>query len=232
MDAAIYVSLTSDLCCGEAAPSESIASAMPGRLNEEQFAAAVRESLPALTRVAKRLAGDPELADEALQNALLRAAKSWRTFRGEADISTWMTRIVIHAVRDAIAAKTKRRQPTSLSSPNALDPIDVDHRGPLRQALTEELRDQISIAMMQLPHRQREVFALVSWHAMNSREVSELLSISEHNVHANLHAARLRLRQLLAHYLQVHDPPSDDHQQRDDELPGNIQDNDSQDLEQ
>jgi len=227
MDTAIYVNLTSEYRRRAATSTESIAGAMPGRLNEDQFAAAVTNSLPALTRLAQRLAGDQEIADEAVQNALLRAAKSWRRFRGDADVSTWLTRIVIHAVRDAIAQKMKRRKLTSLSNPNVVDPIDLDHRGPLRQALDGELRSQIANAMERLPHRQREVFALTSWHAMNRKEVSELLNITEQNVHANLHAARSRLRQSLSHYLQQHDPPSADREQQDDRSHNDSQDSDS-----
>ncbi len=51
-------------------------------------------------QLAVRLSGGPDSAEEIVQEALLRVAKNWKTFRGEAAFRTWLFRIVINVFRD------------------------------------------------------------------------------------------------------------------------------------
>ncbi|MCA9138697.1 MAG: sigma-70 family RNA polymerase sigma factor [Planctomycetales bacterium] len=158
-----------------------------------------------LVAVARRISGNDELAAEAVQNALLKASKSWRSFRGESHVHTWLTQIVIHCVRDSIAAQRRRMasQPmlhhseSQCPHENVVDP----ERGPSQRLLDEELRRTIGAAVGQLPDRQREVFGLIVWQGMSAAEVGNLLEITPQTVHANLHAARKRLRELLNHLI-------------------------------
>ena len=172
-------------------------------LTETEFAKAVADSLPRLVAIARRLAGNEEFAEDAVQAALLKASKSWRRFRGQSHVETWMTRIVIHAVRDTIAAERRRkRRDTPYPELDAAPPsIPDDKSGPSESALNHELHEVIRSAVQLLPDRQREVFALATWHGMNAREIAELLEIKTQTVHANLHAARSRLKDLLNHYV-------------------------------
>ena len=52
-----------------------------------------------------------------------------------------------------------------------------------------------------LPPRQREVLVMVAYEQMTTADVAAALGVTEHNVRANLHAARARLRERLAPYL-------------------------------
>jgi RNA polymerase sigma-70 factor (ECF subfamily) len=179
--------------------------AMAKSLTEREFSRAVSDGLPQLIAVARRLAGNEDLAAEAVQNALLKASKSRSRFRGESHVDTWLTRIVIHAVRDAIAAQHRRtHQTTSIrqaeserETKNMPDPGD----GPGQRVLDEEFRRIAQVAVGQLPDRQREVFSLMIWQGMTARQVGTLLDISAQTVHANLHAARKRLREVLQQYV-------------------------------
>ena len=178
---------------------------MEKSLTEGEFSRAVSDGLPQLIAVARRLAGNEELAAEAVQNALLKASNSWRRFRGQSHVNTWLTKIVIHAVRDAIAAQHRRsNQTTSLpqveserETKNAADPGG----GPSQRVLDEEFSRIAQTAVGQLPDRQREVFGLMVWQGMTARQVGTLLDISAQTVHANLHAARKRLREVLQQYV-------------------------------
>ncbi|WP_167546657.1 RNA polymerase sigma factor [Stieleria maiorica] len=178
---------------------------MEKSLTEPEFARAVSVGLPKLIAVARRLSGDDEVAAEAVQNALLKASKSWRKFRGQSHVDTWLTRIVIHAVRDVIAA---RRRDTENLHPQPDAPGDrqretlvAPQRGPSQQVLDAEIRSVVATAVRSLPDRQREVFGLMVWQNMTAGEVGRLLDITPQTVHANLHAARKRLRQLLGDFV-------------------------------
>jgi hypothetical protein len=87
------------------------AAAMPWTGDPDSFDRLMREHLPAAQRFAMRLTGDPHEAEEVVQDALLRVARSWQTFRGEASFRTWMLRIVIHAAHDR---RVRRGRSTAL----------------------------------------------------------------------------------------------------------------------
>ena len=145
-------------------------------------------------RFATRLTGDLDSAEEVVQEALLRAARSWRSYRGEATFRTWLFRIVINAFRDFLAA---RRAPEELAE----DVPDGRAADPTLEAMAGELGRLIAARVSALPPRQREVLVLIAYEGLSPREAAEVLAISEANVHTTLHLARSRLRRQLARYL-------------------------------
>src|SRR5262245_52777277 len=115
----------------------------------------VVEHLPAALRMAMRMAGDPHVAEDVVQEALCRALKEWRTFRGDASFRTWLLQIVVNVDRD-------RRRRLRIAEP--LDQNEILARMASPPALTEaaELSATIRGAIDALPHRQREI-ALLAW---------------------------------------------------------------------
>lgn len=147
-------------------------------------------------RLAIRLTGDPDEAEEVVQEALVRVARSWKSFRGEARFRTWLFRIVINAFRDRIAA---RRGTERLEE----DVPDGRVADPAAEAATAELGRVIAARVSALPPRQREVVILTCYEGLSPGEAAEVLGISQANVHATLHVARQRLRRELArHFLE------------------------------
>ncbi len=145
-------------------------------------------------RFATRLTGDSDAAEEVVQEALLRVARSWRSFRGEANFRTWLFRIVINAFRDGLAAG----HPSESLDENLADSTAAD---PASQAWANELSRLIAARVSALPPRQREVLILVTYEGFSPQEVAGLLGISQANVHATLHVARKRLRRELGSHL-------------------------------
>lgn len=168
------------------------ASSMTFRMTESEWEQAVASAIPMLLRLARRLSSDDEVAEEAVQDALLKASRRWKAFRGEAKLETWLSRIVIHAVRDRIAKKKRHTV-----DDRQVDELCSAQRGPQDIAIAAEERSRVQAAVARLPSRQREVLTLMTWEALTPAEVSELLDITVQNVHANLHAARKQLKQLL-----------------------------------
>lgn len=142
-------------------------------------------------RLAIRLTGDPDEAEEVVQEALVRVARSWESFRGEAQFRTWLFRIVINAFRDWLAAR---------KATESLDEDVPDRRvaDPYSEAATAELGRLIAARVSALPRRQREVVILTCYEGLSAQEAADVLGISRGNVHATLHVARQRLRRELA----------------------------------
>ena len=162
-------------------------------MGDAAFDRLVVEHLPALLRFAVRLTGDRESAEDVVHDALVRAARGWEAFRGEAAFRTWFSRIVINAYRDRL-----RRRPLE---PIVEEASDGGAGEPLAAVLAGELNEIVARCVSALPPRQREVLVLSVYEDFTATQVAEVLKISEANVYSTLHLARQRLKGQLANYL-------------------------------
>ena len=145
--------------------------------------------------VARRMLRSHEDADEAAQQAFVRAWRSRESFRGDAALRTWLTRIVLNVARTMRGSRWSRQ-------------VDADEEGRL-EALPDlaegaeatvrrgQLRRRVRRAVSTLPPRQREVLLLKVFSEMTYREVAEVLGLSEGAVKAHLHQAVGNLRRHL-----------------------------------
>jgi RNA polymerase sigma-70 factor (ECF subfamily) len=155
----------------------------------------VSAHLTELLHFATRLTGNPDAAEEIVQEAMVRVVRSWSSFRREAQVTTWLKRIVINVFRDRVADRP------------ATEPIDADfpdprETNPAAHVATGELGGLIAARVSALPPRQREVLVLITYEGLSVEEVAKTLEISVGNVHATLHAARRSLRIGLASYFR------------------------------
>jgi RNA polymerase sigma-70 factor (ECF subfamily) len=153
----------------------------------------VLEHMEDALRLATRLCGDPHDAEDVVQEALYRAARGWKSFRRESRFRTWLFRIVVNAFRDSCRG---RRVADVL-------PADLaDRRDDLAAATqAKELEARVAACVERLPPRQREVVVLRIVEELPVAEVARILKTNEANVYATLHAARKRLKEMLAPYL-------------------------------
>ena len=160
----------------------------------------VLEHLTAAHRFAIRLTGDPDEAQELVQEALGRAAGAWRTFAGRSTFRTWLLQIVVNAFRDHLR---RRGVDTSAELPDGQASDVADHRArdPVAEASAGELGRIIAGKVSSLPPRQREVLVLIAYEHLSPTEAAAVIGVTEQNVRTNLHFARERLRRQLEPYL-------------------------------
>lgn len=165
---------------------------LPGK--RATFERLVSANLPVALRFAVRLTGRLDTAEDVVQEAMLRASRSWQSFRGESQFKTWLLRIVINVYRD------QHRGP---ATPEKLidDLVESDQPTSCDVAAAAELADRIAHGVAALPLRQREVLVLSAYEGLTTREIADTLGISEANVYSTLNAARDKLRRVLAPYL-------------------------------
>jgi RNA polymerase sigma-70 factor (ECF subfamily) len=161
----------------------------------------VVEHLPAALRMALRLAGDPHVAEDVVQEALCRVLRQWRTFRGESSFKTWLLQIVVNVDRD------RRRRP-ALHTPELRsheEPI-ANTAAPPDLAAVRELHADLRAAVDRLPQRQREV-ALLTWgEHLPPGDVAAVLGISTASVYTNLHLARKQVAESIGYDLIRQEP--------------------------
>jgi RNA polymerase sigma-70 factor (ECF subfamily) len=140
-------------------------------------------------------------AEDAAQEAFIKAYRNLHRFRSESRFSTWLIAIVLNEAR----ARLRRKQPT------LTDSIDDNSEGSVTPAqLTDwreipsetlerqEVRTLIRRALSALPLAYREVFVLREIEQRNVQETAETLGITIASVKMRLHRARMMLQKQLA----------------------------------
>jgi RNA polymerase sigma-70 factor (ECF subfamily) len=156
------------------------------------------------SRIALHYLRDAADADEAVQDAFVKAYLHLGAFREELPFAVWFTRILINGCLDKL--KMRRRRERWIAPP-VLDATGQERdwadylpaRGPSPEehVLALERREQLSEALAKLPERQRMVFILSQFDGRSSREVSALTGLNESTVRVHLFRAIRRLRVLL-----------------------------------
>jgi RNA polymerase sigma-70 factor (ECF subfamily) len=131
----------------------------------------------------------PEDADEATQDAFVRAWEKLGTFRGDAAFGTWLHRLAINAFLGFRAASARYRDRIA-GADEALNMM----AGPRKQS---ELEMDFETAIGRLPDGAREVFVLHDVEGFKHREIAEMLDVTAGTSKAQLHRARTILRRHL-----------------------------------
>jgi RNA polymerase sigma-70 factor, ECF subfamily len=165
--------------------------------DRETFDRLMLDHLVAAQRFALRLTGSSIAAEDVVQDALLRAARSWQTFRGDSSFRTWMLRIVINAWHDQHAARPPPPEPLGE------DPVDARSDNPADLAAAADLGARVARLVSALPPRQREALVLMTYESLSTAQAAQVMGTSEQNVRTSLHLARQRLKAQLANVMDV-----------------------------
>ena len=171
----------------------------------DRFAELVSRHQRRAVRIAFHYLRDAADADEAVQDAFIKAYSHLSTFREELPFEVWFTRILINGCLDRIKART-RRERWIVSMPEGSGGADRDFAertagggpSPEDQLLAKERRERLASALARLPARQRAVFMLSHYEGCTSREVSAITGLNESTVRVHLFRAIRKLRGLLA----------------------------------
>jgi RNA polymerase sigma-70 factor (ECF subfamily) len=156
--------------------------------NVEAFEELYRTQGRRMKSIAFNMLGSVADAEDAVQEAFLRAYRSWPEFRGQASLSTWAFRILFNACYDIGRLRQKRREDGWVDDPAAELPAP-SHDHPLRATLEK--------AIGRLKPRQREVFLLYEVEGFKHGEIAEILQIPEGTSKATLFEAKRELRALI-----------------------------------
>ena len=169
----------------------------------ERYAELVSRHQRRAGRIAYHYLRDPAEADEAVQDAFVKAYSHLSSFREELPFEVWFTRILINGCLDRIKARTRRERWIAPMPDGPGGERDFAERTPGRgpspedELLARERRQALARALQTLPERQRSVFMLSHFEGCTSREVSALTGLNESTVRVHLFRAIRKLRALL-----------------------------------
>ncbi len=162
-------------------------------------------------RLAMRITGLNEDAEEAAQDALWTVARKIQMFKGESAFGSWIYRITANAAYQKL--RTRRQKSAEIAIEDVLPSLDGDgrHFEPMddwsnrvdEQALQGELRQVLQQAIDGLPADYRTALVLHDVEGLSNPDIAEALNISLPAVKSRVHRSRLFVRKQLADYLKT-----------------------------
>jgi len=177
--------------------------------NSREMSAALSSHLPSLHRRAYRYLGNAADAEDAVQDALLSAYKHLGQFRGQAQMSTWLTAILINSARTQLRRRPRQMHVSLDEQPGRADSYALlgclSDRGPSPEEAFRgsELKEHLSQLARQLPPILRRAFQLRDLDGLTIREMTGRLGATEGAVKARIFRARVKLRGLMQKKLAV-----------------------------
>ena len=160
-------------------------------------------------RLAIRITGNEQDAEEVVQDALWTAARKIDTFKGESAFGSWLYRITANTAYQKLRGRQAKKHevpwedlfPTFDELGQHIDPVSDWSPKAEEPALQNELRAVLSKAIDDLPEDYRTAFIMHDVEWLSNPEIAESLGISLPAVKSRVHRSRLFLRQHLSRYL-------------------------------
>jgi RNA polymerase sigma-70 factor (ECF subfamily) len=170
-----------------------------------EFARLVDAYSTQIYRLAVKMLGVEQDAEDVLQNTFMKALQSIDKFEGRSSLSTWLYRI---AVNEALMTLRRQKPTVPVAMEFEDDEDELQHPTqftdwcclPEEELLSEESRVHLDEAIRHLPEKLQVVFLLRDIEGLSIRETSEALDLSETAVKTRLLRARLNLREQLSTY--------------------------------
>jgi RNA polymerase sigma-70 factor (ECF subfamily) len=139
---------------------------------------------------------DPQIAEDVLQEALLKAYRSLRSFENRSSFYTWLYRITVNLALDR---QRREKRGTSLEwndeVARAVEPRGVVSvpANPEVASQRVEIRALVAEGIQELPDGQREVLLLREVEGLSYEEIAQSMEISKGTVMSRLHYARKKM---------------------------------------
>ena len=155
--------------------------------------------------VALRMCGNPEDAQDCLQEAMLRIWRAISGFKGQSSFSTWAYRITMNTCLDELR-KRKNRPNTSLDGlvDAGWSPTDEDDT-PERHAVRREVRRNLQAFIQDLPEDMRAAIVLRDIQGYAYDEIADMLDTNVGTIKSRISRGREKLRQKISEQSELFD---------------------------
>jgi RNA polymerase sigma-70 factor (ECF subfamily) len=179
---------------GQRPDAELIREAQKG--SHRAFEELVRRYSERAYRAAFRVVRDAQIAEDVLQEALLKAYRSLRSFESRSSFYTWLYRITVNLALDR---QRRDKRGTTLEWNDEIA-RDVEPRGVVNAPADPEVASQrvqiralVAEGIQGLPDGQREVLLLREVEGLSYEEIAQSMEISKGTVMSRLHYARKKM---------------------------------------
>ena len=160
------------------------------------FGELVRRHYQGVVLVVTRMCGDTGLAEDAAQEAFIRAWVNLPAYRPTGSLRNWLYRIAINAALDVL-----RRKPEEMLEDEEVQRMPDQAADPETALIEKERVALLQQAMKSLPEAARSVLVLREFGGLSYQEIAGVLQVPVGTVMSRLNYARNRLREILRDYL-------------------------------
>jgi RNA polymerase sigma-70 factor, ECF subfamily len=170
--------------------------------DSDAFRALVDRHSRAVYRLAHRMTGNPQDAEDVVQETFLKAYRQLGRFESRANFSTWLHRIAVNCSIDLIRGRKHQEAGHDASDLEALDGALDGHDqrvdpSPERLMLSTEVQEKVGRAMDGLTHMERAAFVLRHFEGQSIEEISRALGLkanaAKHSIFRAVRKMRLAL---------------------------------------
>jgi len=181
--------------------SAQVALALGG--DQDAFRVLVERHSRTLFRLAHRMTGNEQDAEEVVQEAMLRAYRRLDKFEARSNFGTWLYRIAVNCSLDMMRKRRPEKAQRQLAKGDETemqDPLDTavsNDPGPDRLMLSGELGEQVRVAMMNLSPVERTAFVMRHFEGNSIEEIGATLGLGAGATKNSVFRAVQKLRQHL-----------------------------------
>ena len=162
--------------------------------NQQAFRVLVERHSRALFRLAYRMTGNEQDAEDLVQESFLKAYKQLRNFDERSAFSTWLHRICVNCALDLIRARKKRDHQT----PGWLEGVAAPDPSPERLTQSSQVAELLGPALNRLSESERAAFVLRHYEGSSIEEIAQALGVQTSAAKNSVFRAVQKLRRSLA----------------------------------
>ena len=167
--------------------------------DHDAFARLVERDAGKLQRLARRVLANADDADDAVQEALIRAYRALPRFRAESSFSSWLYRITLNVCHDILRSRSARLGDERIARAAEEQLSDPDTGGdPPSVLLASERRAELESLLARIPSTYRQAVELHDREGLTVAAIAGLTRVPLPTAKARLRRGRLRLIDLLA----------------------------------
>jgi len=184
-------------------PDDALAIARAVAGDADAFRELVDRHSRAVYRVAYRVTGRAEDAQDVVQETFLRAYRQLSRFESRANFGTWLHRIAINCALDLIRGRSRREMTEEADTLERLAGADADGApaSPERAMASAQIRERITRALGRLSELERAAFTLRHFEGLSIEEISRMLNLrtsaTKHSIFRAVRKMRQDLRPLV-----------------------------------
>lgn len=173
--------------------------------DSEAFRALVERHSRAVYRLAHRMTGSAQDAEDVVQETFLKAYRQLGRFESRANFSTWLHRIAVNCSIDLIRSRPHREaghDGTDLDQLGGDERVLAAQASPERLMLSTEVQDRVMTAMSSLSVMERAAFTLRHFEGQSIDEISQALGLkanaAKHSIFRAVKKMRIALEPLVS----------------------------------
>jgi RNA polymerase sigma-70 factor (ECF subfamily) len=176
--------------------------------DSEAFRALVERHSRAVYRLAHRMTGSPQDAEDVVQETFLRAYKQLNRFESRANFGTWLHRIAVNCSIDLIRSRRHQEAAHDAADLEQFEGLAEDRvdPSPERLMLSTQVQERVTGAMGALSHMERAAFVLRHFEGQSIDEISRTLGLKANAAKHSVFRAVRKMRLALEPFVEGQEP--------------------------